>query len=155
MTEIRIMREEDIEACVHAYRSAYAAEPWREEYEKTEVLKYLEEFMAAGSARCFVLTEDGEVRGLALMMLVPGIDAPYLRIEDFCIDAEYHRSGFGSRFMEGIVGEAKRMGCDSLLLGTQNGFPSHRFYLKNGFREIESALMYREVGGDEERRPYV
>ena len=133
MTEIREMRADDIEACVQIYRSAYAAEPWREEYTESEVEKYLSEFMAAGSARCFVQIEAGKIFGLALTLLIPGMGAPYLRIEDFCIDASCHRMGFGSRFMNELMLKARKLGCDSLLLGTQHGFPSHGFYLKNGF----------------------
>ena len=37
--------------------------------------------------------------------------------------------------------EVDKKGCDSVLLGTQKGYPSHRFYLKNGFEEIEDAVL--------------
>ena len=49
------------------------------------------------------------------------------------------------RFLQELTEKARKMECDSLLLGTQRGFPAHRFYLKNGLQEIESVLMYRET----------
>ena len=52
---------------------------------------------------------------------------------------------YGSRFMELLLKEVAKKGCDSVLLGTQKGYPSHQFYLKNGFEEIESVLLYKEV----------
>lgn len=33
-------------------------------------------------------------------------------------------------------------GMDSLLLGTVKDYPSHKFYVKNGFREINSSILY-------------
>lgn len=145
MTGIRKLKKEDIEQCVGIYVSAYAAEPWEEAYAEAEIRKYLSEFMKAGSMHCFVLTEEEEIIGVALMVLIPGVEMPYLRVEDFFIGADKHRKGYGSRFIELLTKEAEKMGCDSILLGTQRGFPAHDFYLKNGFQEIESVLLYREI----------
>ena len=150
MVEIRKMTSADVEQCAKVYRSAYAAEPWKEEYTEEEVREYLSDFIKAESMRCYVLAENGKIIGLALTILVPSVGSPYLRIEDFCIGAEYHGKGFGSRLMELLAEEAGKMGCDSIILGTQRGFPSHRFYLKNGFKEIESVLLYRDI--ENERR---
>ena len=147
MAVIRKMKNEDLDKCSGVYRSAYAAEPWREEYTDEEIRKYLADFMESDSMHCFVLEENAAVIGLALTIRVPCTGGPYLRIEDFCIGAEYQKKGSGSIFLGLLTEEAKKMGCDSILLGTQRGFPSHRFYLKNGFREIETALLYRETDG--------
>ena len=145
MIEIRKLMKDDLQQAVKVYQSAYAAEPWKEEYSQEEVKQYLDDFMRLDSMRSFVLTDNGRIVGLALTILIPGIGAPYLRIEDFCIASEKQGEGYGSRFIELIMQEAKKAGCDSVLLGTQKGFPAHRFYLKNGFEEIESALLYRNV----------
>ncbi len=66
-------------------------------------------------------------------------------MEDFCISAENQGKGYGTIFLRNIFEEASKSGCDSILLGTQRDFPSHRFYLKNGFSEIESVLLYHSV----------
>jgi len=145
MIGIREMSETDMRQCAEVYQSAFEAEPWNEKYPVEMIEKYLADFMKSDSMRCFVLTAHGNVVGLALTILVPGMGGSYLRIEDFCIDARRHRNGYGSRFVELIREEAGKMGCDSLLLGTQKGVPAHRFYLKSGFQEIESALLYREI----------
>lgn len=139
------MTNADVERCAAIYRSAYAAEPWQETYADDEIRQYLTDFLNADSMRCFVLENDAALIGLALTVLIPCVGAPYLRIEDFCIGAEYHRKGYGSLFLGMLAEQAKKMGCDSILLGTQRGFPSYQFYMNNGFREIESALLYREA----------
>lgn len=145
MAEIRKMTSEDVEQCSLVYRSAYAAEPWKEDYTDEEIRKYLTDFLNSDSMHCFALEEETAVIGLALTVRIPGVGAPYLRVEDFCIGAEYQRKGYGSKLMGLLMEKAREMGCDSVLLGTQKGFPSHEFYLKMGFREIESVLMYREI----------
>ncbi len=145
MAEIRKMTSADIERCSAIYRSAYAAEPWKEAYSDEEISEYLKGFLNSDSLQGFVLKEDSLAIGLALTVRVPSVGAPYLRIEDFCIGAEYHRKGYGSRLMVLLMEESEKMGCDSILLGTQKGFPAHEFYLKMGFQEIESVLLYREI----------
>ncbi len=134
--------EKDLPQCVKVYLSAYSTDPWNETYDKDKIKSYLSGFCSSDSMGCFAAAVNGGIIGLALVLVVPGIDAPYFRVEDFCISAEHQRKGYGTLFLKGIFEEALKMGCDSVLLGTQRGFPSHRFYLKNGFTEIESVLLY-------------
>ena len=82
---------------------------------------------------------------IALGIIVPSINIPFLRIEDFCISAEEHGKGLGTEFIKLVFEKAKELGCDSALLGTQKDFPSHKFYLKNGFSEVDSVLLYKEL----------
>lgn len=131
--------------CAEVYLSAYGAEPWNETYEKSRVERYIAGFCGPDTMRCFIAEENGEIIGMAFILIVPGIDAPYFRIEDFCISAENQGKGYGTLFLKMIFEEASKLGCDSVLLGTQRDFPSHKFYLKNGFSEIESVLLYRLV----------
>ncbi len=135
----------ELSACAGVYLSAYGGEPWKEVYEKGKIEAYLAGFCGQDGRKCLAAEENGEIMGVALILVVPSIDAPYFRIEDFCVSAEKQRMGYGTLFMKGILEEAKKEGCDSVLLGTQRGFPSHRFYLKNGFTEIDSVLLYRPI----------
>lgn len=143
--EIKIPSKIEIPFCADVYISAYGAEPWNEVYEKSSVEKYISDYLGSKTKQCFAAVENGKIIGATLCMVVPSIGAPFLRIEDFCITAEEQGKGFGSEFIKLIAEEAKKLGCDSLILGTQRDFPSHKFYLKNGFSEIESALLYKEI----------
>ncbi len=137
--------ERDLPRCAEAYLSAYGTDPWNETYDKGKIEACLSGFCSSDSMRCFAAEENGEIIGLALVLVVPGIDAPYFRVEDFCISAGKQRKGYGTLFLKSIFEEALKAGCDSVLLGTQREFPSHKFYLKNGFSEIESVLLYRPL----------
>jgi len=143
--DIFVPDKEDILQCAKVYCSAYTCTPWEEQYEESEVKKYLEEYLDSDTKRCYAVREGNKILGIAVGFIVPCIDAPYFRVEDFCIAAESHRSGRGSEFINILAKEVAKLGCDSIILGTQKDFPSHRFYLKNGFQEIESVLLYKEI----------
>ena len=142
---IVVPKLEDIQACAKVYVNAYKTEPWNEEYEISEVEKYISSYLNSDTKVCFALQDGDVIKGVALGFVVPSISGPYLRLEDICIDSTEQRKGYGSVFMELLSIEAAKLGCDSLILGTQKDFPSHHFYLKNGFQEVESVLMYKEI----------
>ena len=142
---IIIPKKEDISACAEVYISAYGAEPWNEKYDKTSVERYISGYLVSGTKQCFAAKENGKIIGVALCMVVPSMDKPFLRIEDFCVSSEKQGKGFGMEFIKLIFEKSKEKGCDSVLLETQKGFPSHKVYLKNGFSEIESVLLYKEL----------
>lgn len=142
---IVIPKIEDIQACAKLYANAYKTEPWNETYEVTEVERYISSYLNSKTKVCYALVNGEEIKGVALGLIVPSISSPYLRLEDICIDSTEQRKGYGSAFMELLSKEAAKLGCDSIILGTQKDFPSHHFYLKNGFREVESVLMYKDI----------
>jgi len=142
---IVVPKLENVQACAKLYVNAYQTEPWNETYEVTEVERYISSYLNSDTKVCFALQDGDVIKGVALGFVVPSISSPYLRLEDICIDSTEQRKGYGSVFMELLSIEAAKLGCDSLILGTQKDFPSHHFYLKNGFQEVESVLMYKEI----------
>lgn len=143
--KVIIPRLADIPACAKVYINAYKTEPWNETYGTLEIEKYISSYLNSDVKCCFALVDGDEIKGVALGLIVPSISAPYLRLEDICIDSTEHRKGNGSVFIELLSNEAAKLGCDSLILGTQRDFPSHHFYLKNGFQEVESVLLYKDI----------
>ena len=143
--EIFVPEKEDIASCAEVYISAYGAEPWNEKYDRKSVEKYISDYLGSKTKQCFAARENGKIIGIALGIIVPSMDAPFLRIEDFCVSAEEQGRGYGKEIMRQISEKAKESGCDSVLLATLRDFPSHRFYLKNGFSEVDSVLLYKEL----------
>lgn len=153
MIRLEKMTDNRVEDCARIYMEAYAAPPWEETYEPREIEQYLRGFYAGGAYRAYVLTKGGEALALALCVLIPGVGCPSLRVEDFCVAPAHQRRGWGGVMMRLLKAEAAKLGADCILLGTQRGFPSHAFYLKNGFTSIDtSVLLYSEVKSDEHRQ---
>lgn len=145
MIKIIIPKPDDIPACAKVYINAYKAEPWNEMYEISEVENYISAYLNSNTKVCYALVDGEDIKGVALGLIVPSISTPYLRLEDICIDSTEQRKGYGSAFMELLSNEAIKLGCDSVILGTQKDFPSHHFYLKNRFQEVESVLLYKFI----------
>ena len=143
--KIIIPKLEDISVCANIYRNIYKTEPWNEEYEISEIEKYISSYLDSDTKVCFALVDGESIKGVALGFIVPSISASYLRLEDICVDLTEQRKGYGSIFMELLANEVVKLGCDSVILGTQKDFPSHYFYLKNGFQEVESVLLYKDI----------
>lgn len=143
--QIRVPETKDIKACANVYITAYKAKPWEEIYEQSEAENYISAYLNSDTKRCYALVEKEEIKGVALGFIVPSIAGTYFRVEDFCVDASVQRKGYGSRFMDLLAEEVAKVGCDSILLGTQKKYPSHQFYLKNDFTEVESVLLYKSV----------
>ena len=131
--------------CAEIYISAYSKSPWNEEHSINEVEDYIIGFLDSDTKCAYAFLAEGDIIGLAMGLIIPSIGSPYFRIEDICIAPEYQRKGYGRQFIELIADRLGLKGCDSILLGTQRGYPSHKFYLKNGFKEIDSVLLYREI----------
>ena len=144
MIDIKKMDTAFIETCANIYQNAYKNEPWNEEYSLIEITDYLSRFLNSETKRAYMLMLDEEIIGIALGLIVPCIGSDYFRLEDICLSHKHQRKGFGSQFIELISDCVTNEKCDSILLGTQRGYPAHKFYLKNKFQEIDSVLLYRE-----------
>lgn len=143
MAELRNIGGELLPQCVEVYQKAYGGAPWNETYPSEQLTRYLGAFLHSDVKCAYCLVEKECVIGVALGLIVPCFDAPFFRLEDFCIAPEFQRQGYGGRFLREIAAKVRTFGCDSILLGTQRGYPSHKLYLKEGFREIESVLMHK------------
>lgn len=82
-----------------------------------------------------MLMRGEEAVGIALCCFVPALEKDFVRVEDLCITPEWQRRGLGSRSLALLNEKASQQGADSMLLATMRGYPSHQFYLKNGFQE--------------------
>lgn len=132
-------------ACAELYAAAYAGEPWNETLEPEAVQRYLQCYIDRPGLHMYCLLHDGVPAGVALCGIVPAIGSDFARIEDFCIALQYQRLGLGQRFMQLLFDDLRACGCDSALLATQRDFPSHRFYLKNGFAALDTSVqLFRE-----------
>lgn len=145
MVFIRDVNCFDVSKCAEVYQNAYSQEPWNEKYSVDDLSIYIANFLESNTKCAYSLLIEDEIIGLALGLIIPCVGSQYFRIEDICIDPKYQKMGYGKKFLELIANSLLSRKCDSILLGTQRGYPSHEFYIRNEFREIDSVLLYREL----------
>lgn len=135
-----------IPACAAVYAAAYREEPWNESIDPDALQTYLQSYCSRPGLHMYAFLQDNVPIGVALVSIIPSIDSDFARIEDFCIAPGHQRKGLGSRFMALICADLRAAGCDSVLLATQRNFPSHHFYIRNGFSPLDSSIqLYREI----------
>jgi len=145
MISIKEIDDKSIMLCATLYQNAYKEEPWNEKYQIDEVAVYLSRFIKSQTKRAYMLLFQDKIIGIALGLIIPCINSDYFRLEDICIATEYQNNGFGGQFIQLLSKHLIAENCDSILLGTQKEYPSHHFYIKNGFQEIDSVLLYRSL----------
>ena len=134
----------EIDACAAVYAAAYGEAPWNEALDPEQVKSYIRAFTGRKGFLAWRLSLEGEIAGVALGIVVPCTGASFLRIEDFCVAPKWQRRGLGGAFLAEIGRQAAGLGCDCALLATQPDVPAHGFYLKQGFREIPTAYLFKD-----------
>jgi GNAT superfamily N-acetyltransferase len=68
---------------------------------------------------------------------------PIMTVDELVVAEEARGAGVGRELIELAKGEARRAGARRLELLTAKGRPSYarQFYVKNGFAEIDSAVL--------------
>ena len=135
-----ILREFELEMldeCVDLSIRAYSGEPWNQvddEHTRYASGVYLQNFYANSHFRGFVAYLDGRIVGLSVGFLKPyGADMNYF-VDNFVICPDHQRQGVGSRFVALMKDELSKIGVTAMVLGTQRGYPAHRFYESLGFK---------------------
>ena len=62
-------------------------------------------------------------------------------LDQLCISVKFQGQGAGSKFLELIEADIKKQNINTIVLTTSKGFPSEKFYLKNGFKTSDNAIL--------------
>lgn len=140
--QILKLTEAHLEACVDLYIDVFTRAPWNDVYDSREqVVSLFKNFLANNYFVGFVLTEQAQIIALSIGFKKPWIKGLEYYIDQFCVAPDWQNKGVGSRFLSLIEQEIQQEGMHALMLNTERGFPSERFYLKNGFQEAEGYVV--------------
>lgn len=130
---VRPYEQEDLRGCAAVFCSAFAAEPWHEHWTQALAETRIRELMCSPLSLGYVYEKDGKICGFAVGRTVTYLHGREYVIDEFCILPDMQRSGHGSALLRRIADDMRKMGFVNLVLQTSKGFPSERFYRKNGF----------------------
>lgn len=136
---VRNISKEDIENCTNIFIDAYSKEPWNESHDYEKVKEFLNKFTSDNTNIGWVILNKGQIVGFMVGTIIPSIEKDYFRIEDICVRSDMQRKGIGRELIRRTALELRSRNIDSIILNTIKDFPAYRFYLNNGFREIESS----------------
>lgn len=141
---VRRYEPRDLQGCGAVFCSAFAAEPWNENWTQQLAETRISELTGTPISAGFVYEENGRILAVAAGRVCTYLYGKEYVIDEFCVSAEMQGKGIGSRLMQRIEQEMRAAGCVGIVLQTTHGYPSERFYLKNGFqRNPDMITMYR------------
>ena len=141
---VRRYEPRDLQGCGAVFCSAFAAEPWNENWTQSLAETRISELTGTPISAGFVYEENGRILAVAAGRVCTYLYGKEYVIDEFCVSAEMQGKGIGSRLMQQIEQEMRVSGCVGIVLQTTHGYPSERFYLKNGFqRNPDMITMYR------------
>ena len=144
---IRRYEEKDLTECAAVFCSAFSAEPWKEHWTQALAETRIAELTGTQYSVGFVYEENGRILALAAGRVCTYLYGREYVIDEFCVSADIQGKGIGSAMLTQIAAEMKSAGCVSIVLQTTKGYPSERFYLKNGFQHSPDMItMYRPLG---------
>ena len=142
MVHIEKMMSEHIEECVDLFIDVFTREPWNDVYDSREqVVQFFENHIANNYFVGYIMKNADEVIAMSLGSKKPWIKGMEYYIDQFCVKADYQRHGIGGRFLELIEKNIYANGMNAIILNTEKGFPSEKFYLKNGFCSFEELVI--------------
>ncbi|WP_057763114.1 GNAT family N-acetyltransferase [Cytobacillus praedii] len=140
--ELNSLKSDMLHECVDLFIDTFSNEPWNDVYEsKNQVVDFFENYMKNNYFIGYVLKTGDELVGLSLGAKKPCLKGMEYYIDQFCVSEKFQGQGVGSIFLELIETDIKNQDINTIVLTTSKGFPSEKFYIKNGFKVSDNAIL--------------
>jgi len=140
----------DLKMAAEVFRAAFAAEPWNEEWSIELAETRIKELMSAPQSIGYVSEENGVIQAVFCGRKLTYLHGVEYVIDEFCVLPDIQRSGIGTAVLDHASGELTAEGVAAMALLTTRGYPSEKFYIKNGFTGSDTMVfMYRTIKNKE------
>ena len=138
MTEMKELNAEKIEEVKRLFAGVFSAAPWNDDWSDEKQLHgYIIDLMGNRNSLSFGLYENGCLTGIAIGSEKHWWEGTEYHIDELCIKTTEQGKGLGRLFLEMIEKEMQSRGIARIFLQTGRHAPAYRFYLRNGFEELE------------------
>lgn len=139
---LRSFQKEQLNECVDLFIDTFSKEPWNDTYDSREqVVTFFENHMKNNYFLGYLLMKDHQVVALSIGAKKPWMEGMEYYIDQFCVDTKFQGQGIGSQFLKLIEEDIRKNGMNAIMLNTERGFPSEKFYIKNGFKILEELII--------------
>ncbi|WP_019678853.1 GNAT family N-acetyltransferase [Ruminococcus flavefaciens] len=146
---IRRYRTSDLDGAAAVFIAAFSADPWNEEWPFELAAVRIEELMSAPQSIGYICEENGVIQAILCGRKLDYLYGPEYVIDEFCVDPQFHRQGIGTAVLGFASAELSSEGVVAMALMTTKGYPSEKFYRRNGFDgNNDMIFMYRSIKGE-------
>lgn len=147
MEEFIKLDESYLSAVADLYQRTFMGEPWNDDWSDfSQLEEYIKDVAAYFQGLNYGLLIDGKLAAVSLGSVRHWWEGTNYNIEEFCVDPALQGKGIGSHFMSMIEDEIRKQGLAGIFLQTDKDKPSYRFYMKNGYKNLELHVsLYKSV----------
>ena len=138
MEELIKLDESYLAAASDLYRRSFMGEPWNDDWsDRAQLEEYIKDVSCYFKGINYGLLIDGKLAAISLGSVRHWWEGTNYNIEEFCVDPGIRGKGIGSHFMSLIEDDIRAQGLAGIFLQTDKDKPSYRFYMKNGYKDLE------------------
>ncbi len=131
-----------IDGCVDLFIETFSKEPWNDVYKSREqVVNFFNNHFNNNYFVGYAAMLDDKVVAMSIGMKKPWMPGFEYYIDEFCVSYEMQGRGVGSWFIKAIEEDIKVHGMNAMILNTERGYPSEKFFEKNGFKKLSDLIV--------------
>lgn len=136
------MNEKMFDECVELFMGTFSKEPYNDVYEsRDQVVAFYRNSMQSNYFLGYVAMYDNRIVAQSIGMKKAWIEGMEYYIDEFCVDFALQGRGIGGALIRGIEANLPNKGLNAMMLNTNRGFTSEKFYRKNGFSGLDDLII--------------
>lgn len=141
--KLRHVTKSDFPLLVEKYINVFSKEPWNETHDTDKIKEYIQNIYSMNTFLGFIAEEEVSEKfvGVSLGFIKPWFSGKEYVLDTFFIDYQYQSLGLGSSFLKLLKKELREISIPVIMLDTDKGMPSEKFYIKNGFESSKSSIL--------------
>ena len=142
--DIRRVNKDHINDIANLLVNTFNLEPWNESWTHKMAKERISGLIFNPMAIAYAAIQDNELIACLIGYKTNYMLSKEFYIEEFFVSTYFQNKGYGTAILEFIESDLEREGVVSLTLLTEHGFPSEKFYEKNGFIQNKHLVFMKK-----------